>query len=288
MIVAETAEAYRFVTQPDHAELAGTFAEHWGNEAFEAPGPPAAVVLAAHDHDDGWRAYDRRPHLHDDGTPVDFREMSADPWVDLYDEGIEAVASVDPYAGLLVSMHGAGLRNRRYGLSPGWPETAPAFEAFVEREEERQVELARSVRDAEGPSRLDDVDLDLLAALHETGGPPDATLAAGSPLWRNYRLLQAWDTLSLSFCTSVSPPSYPKIDSIPTGAGGAEVSLSIEAEADGAFRVDPYPFDVDPLAASVPARTVAKDAFDDEAALFRAYYAATREPIEVTLRAGER
>ena len=283
VIVAETAEAYRFVTQPDHAELAGTFAEHWGNGAFDPPEPRASVVLAAHDHDDGWIDYDRRPHLDEDGTPVDFREMPAGPWIDLYDGGIEAVSSVDPYAGLLVSMHGAGLRSRRYGLSPDWPETAPAFSGFVERQEDRQAELARSIRDADGPARLDDADLDLLAALHESGGPPDDALAAASRLWRNYRLLQAWDTLSLSFCTSVSPPSYPAIDSVPTGEVGATETLSIEAVGNDGFRVEPYPFDVDPLDVSVPTRTVAKGAFEDDDGLFRAYYGTDREPEEFTL-----
>ena len=296
VIVAETEGAYRFVTQPDHAELAGVFAERWGNGPFEAPEPYAAVVLAAHDHDDGWRAYDRRPHLHDDGTPVDFREMSAGPWTALYDDGIEAVASVDAYAGLLVSMHGAGLRNRRYGLSPSWPETQPGFVEFVEREEARQAELARRIRDADdvhaggderdgdGDARLSGADQELLSTLHETGGPPDGSLARESRLWRNYRLLQAWDTLSLSFCTSVSPPSYPAIDSVPTGEAGSEATLSIEALGEGEFGVEPYPFDEEPLSVSVPARTVPKDAFEDETSLFRAYYGAERETVALALR----
>ena len=288
MIVAETEEAYRFVTQPDHAALAGRFAERWGNDRFDAPAP-AATILAAHDHDDGWTAYDRRPHLHDDGTPVDFREMSADPWVDLYHDGIEAVAAVDPYAGLLVSMHGAGLRNRRYGLSPNWPETQPDFRAFVEREEERQAELARTIQDGDrgavdGQPRLSEADVELLSALHETGGPPEESLAAGSRLWRNYRLLQAWDTLSLSFCTSVSPPSYPEVGSVPTGEASAEVTLSVEALGEDEFGVEPYPFDVEPLSVSVPARTVRKEAFEDERGLFRAYYEAGTERMAFTLR----
>ena len=84
MIVAETEPApgsaggYRFVTQPDHAALAGQFADQWGNDAFERPEPAAEVALAAHEHDDGWWPYDRRPHLGGDGPPVDFRGMPAD------------------------------------------------------------------------------------------------------------------------------------------------------------------------------------------------------------------
>jgi len=281
VIVAESEDGFRFVTQPDHADLAGQFAERWGNDRFEPPGPYAACVLAAHDHDDGWAAFDRRPRLHDDGTPIDFREMSAEPWVDLYEEGIEAVAEADPYAGLLVSMHGAGLRNRRYGLSPNWPETGPGFRAFVDREEARQEGLARELRAGGGPSRLSEADVDLLSTIHETGSAPSDT---DSPLWRNYELLQAWDTLSLSFCTSVSPPSYPEVGSVPTGAAGSEVTLTLEATGDGAFRIDPYPFDEEPLEVMVPARSVREDAFDDEESLFRAYYWAERETRSFRIR----
>ena len=281
MIVAETEEGYRFVTQPDHADLAGQFAERWGNDRFDVPAPYAACVLAAHDHDDGWSSFDRRPRLHDDGTPVDFREMPAEPWVDLYDAGIEAVAEADPYAGLLVSLHGAGLRNRRYGLSPNWPETQPGFRAFVERQAARQEELARELRAGGGSSRLSEADVELLSTMHETGSAPADT---DSRLWRNYELLQAWDTLSLSFCTSVSPPSYPEVGSVPTGPAGSEVTLTIEALDDGEFRVDPYPFDAEPLEVAVPARTVRKADFDDEASLFEAYYGAERETMGFSIR----
>lgn len=285
MIVAETDDGFRFVTQPDHADLAGQFAERWGNDRFDPPAPYAACVLAAHDHDDGWSSFDCRPRVHDDGTPIDFREMPADPWVDLYEAGIEAVAEADPYAGLLVSMHGAGLRNRRYGLSPSWPETQAAFREFVEREEARQSRLAAELRTSDGPSRLSGADVDLLSTMHETGSAPTDT---DSRLWRNYELLQAWDTLSLSFSTSVSPPSYPGISSVPRGAPGSEVSLTVEALGDGEFRVEPYPFGVEPLEVTVPTRTVRRADFDDEASLFEAYYGAERETVAFRIRRGGR
>lgn len=143
MIVAETATGYQFVSQPAHAALAGQFADHWGTDRFDRPDPFASLSLAAYAHDDGWYDYDRRPHLDAAGKPVDFREMPPSTWIDLYDEGIDAVVASDTYAGLLVSMHGAGLRNQRYGLSPGWPATPPEFEGFLEREHRRQDRHSR-------------------------------------------------------------------------------------------------------------------------------------------------
>lgn len=279
VIVAETPSAYRFVTQPEHARLAGRFAERWGDGPFDRPAPYPAAVAAAHTHDDGWWPYDRRPHLDADGAPVTFTSLPAPAWTELYDRGVEAVVELDRYAGLLVSMHGAGLRRRRYGLSPSWPDTPPAFAEFVDRQEARQRELLAALADRDDAPVSPD-DEALLASLHETGEPPDGT---ASRLWTNYALLQAWDALSLSFCTSVSPTD-DEIAAVPRRPGGPDATLSLEPGADGGVTVEPYPFDADPLVARVAARTVEKAAFDDEDELVGAYYAAGLEPFAVELR----
>jgi hypothetical protein len=284
MIVAETDDGYRFVTQPDHAALVGLLADHWGNEEFEAPEPSPSVAIAAHTHDDGWWPRDRRPYLREDGTPENFTEIDADPWIDLYDEGIPSVIELDRYAGLLVSMHGSGLRKRRYGLSPSWSETPERYREFVDRQEARQRELAESLYD-EGDDRVEERDLEMLDALHESGEPPTDH---GSRLWRNYGLLQAWDTLSLSFCTTTSPPSYDPVGPVPMEGEDQGTELSIEALGDGTFEIRPYPFGVDPLVASMATRTVPHRSFDDGAALVRAFYGSDREVEELRLRSGDR
>lgn len=284
MIVAETDGGYQFVTQPAHARLAGAFADRWGTDRFDDPAPDAAMRLAAYEHDVGWWAYDRHPHLDGDGRPVDFREMDAATWTDLYDEGIDTVAGMDRYAGLLVSMHGSGLRRRRYDLSPSWPETPDPFRPFVEREEDRQARLLEELR-ATGDERVSEEDATLLSALHESGTPRGR--GTHSRLWHNYRLLQAWDTLSLAFCVTVSPPGYRGIDAVPTNESSTDATLSVEATGDDEYRVDPYPFDESPLTVTVPTRTVGRQRFESETELLRAYYRARRERASFTLvRAG--
>jgi hypothetical protein len=280
MIVAETDDAYRFVTQPDHAALAGQFADRWGNGRFERPRPRPGVVAAAYTHDDGWWAYDRRPHLDAEGRPVTFTAVPAETWVPLYDDGVDAAVDVDPYAGLLVSMHGAGLRRRRYGLSPSWSDTPAEYAAFVDRQETRQSRLLAELREAARDVDVSASTAALLESLHETGEPP---ADHDERLWTNYVLLQAWDVLSLAFCTTASPPAFEEVAPVPTGRGD-EATLSVTRVAPGEFRVEPYPFDASPLAVSVPTRTVRRDAFDDEAGLVRAYYAAGRETSAFTLR----
>ncbi|MFB6173710.1 MAG: DUF3891 family protein [Halobacteriales archaeon] len=278
MIVTGTDGGLRFVTQPAHARLAGRFADRWGGGPFDPPAPRPAVAMAAHRHDDGWWRYDRRPHLDAAGDPVDFRSTPPETWIDLYTRGIESAVDLDPYAGLLVSLHGAGLRRRRYGLSPSWPATPPAFAAFVESEEARQRDLLAELRDS---GRADGADAELLRALHRDGRPP---AECASRLWRNYALLQAWDALSLALCGLGPEPDERRVDDVPTGDGGRTVTLSVVPLGDAALRVEPYPFDAAPLRATVPARTVPADAVDDERSLLEAYYRAEREPLRFALR----
>lgn len=280
MIVAETNHGYQFVTQPDHAALAGQFADRWGTDRFDEPTPRGPLRIAAYNHDLGWWTYDRRPHLDTEGEPIDFRGMDTQTWIDLYETGIDAVVELDAYAGLLVSLHGAGLRRRRYGLSPSWPETPRSYTSFVRRQEALQTRLLDDLLAAEDAS-VSAEDRDVLSALHESGSAPDGT---DSRLWYNYRLLQAWDTLSLGFCTTATPPHPSSVAPVPTGPGEADTELTISGLGEGEFGVDPYPFETSPLVATVPSRTVRRAEFDDEASLVRAYYRAEREMTEFTFR----
>jgi len=45
MIIAESDEHYRMITQNDHGDLAGQFAAHWGNEQFARLKPYQSMVL---------------------------------------------------------------------------------------------------------------------------------------------------------------------------------------------------------------------------------------------------
>jgi hypothetical protein len=289
--VAETAAGYQFVTQPDHAALAGQFADAWGSESVDRPDPFESLVLAAYAHDTGWRTYDRRPHLAD-GEPVDFRDVPVDTWIDLYDEGVAVVAEMDAYAGVLVSMHGAGLRNQRYGLSPEWPETPPEYREFVDREQRRQRGLLDDLlgdgNGSVGESAARDppaseADRTLLRSLHADEGVPDGY---DGRLWADYRRLQAWDALSLSFCITDDPPGYGEIGAVPTNGPRDETALSVARVGPDEYTVDPYPFGEAPLVVTLPVRTVAEPV-GDESALARAYYAAGRETRRFTLRRAE-
>ncbi|WP_418280523.1 DUF3891 family protein [Halorubrum sp. DTA98] len=285
MILAGTSDGIRFVTQPDHAALAGRLAELWGGEEFASPTPTAAVRLAVHAHDDGWWPRDRRPRLGPDGSPQAFHELPASAWLRLYRRGIDDVARTDRYAGLLVSMHGSGLRRRRYGLSPSWGATPAEFSEFVDREEDRQRSLALALRNDPDDDRVSAADVDLLRTLHEGGRAPDG--ADGVRLWRNYRLLAALDAFSLRLCaTNGTGATEPiTVEHVPTKPGTGDVTVTARPVTPGEYEASPYPFRDSPVTVCVPARTVTTTSFPDESTLLERYYEADTEDLAFTLRA---
>jgi hypothetical protein len=54
MLRLETETGWWLVTHPDHARLAGAFAQRWGNDLFLPPEPRENVLRGIARHDDGW------------------------------------------------------------------------------------------------------------------------------------------------------------------------------------------------------------------------------------------
>ena len=74
------------VTQPDHGQIAGYLAAHWGNDEFNAPGYyhksddhnrlKDEVILAVSEHDNGWWEWEATPELNEnDGLPLNLTEF---------------------------------------------------------------------------------------------------------------------------------------------------------------------------------------------------------------------
>jgi hypothetical protein len=164
MIVRYAGDAWQVVLQTDHAELSGAFARAW---ADQGPGH-ASLAIAAERHDDGWAVWERSPRVDGDGKPVNFLDVDVRSHLAFYRAGIAAITEHDPDAGLLVSMHGAGIYRQRYGLDPSMvlsraPEVQGLVDAFVAEQEAK------------------------------FGGAPGSRQD-------DYALLQLYDRLSLYFC----------------------------------------------------------------------------------------
>jgi hypothetical protein len=164
MIVRDAGDAWQVVLQTDHADLSGAFARSWTERGANHD----ALVIAADRHDDGWAVWEQAPRVDESGKPVNFLEVDVRSHLAFYRAGIAAVTEHDADAGLLVSMHGAGIYRQRYGLDPALKLT-------------RAAELQREV--------------DAFVAEQEAkfGGEPGDRAD-------DYALLQVFDRLSLYFC----------------------------------------------------------------------------------------
>jgi Protein of unknown function (DUF3891) len=164
VIVRDAGDAWQVVLQTDHADLSAAFARAWAEQ-----GPNhASLVVAAERHDDGWAVWEQAPRVDETGKPVNFLEVDVRSHLAFYRAGIAAISEQDADAGLLVSMHGAGIYRQRYGLDPALkltraPELQEEVDAFVAEQE--------ATFGGEPGERRDD-----------------------------YTLLQVYDRLSLYFC----------------------------------------------------------------------------------------
>ena len=223
------------VRQPDHGLQSGEFARHWGNETTPPFEPRVPMIEAGSRHDDGWAGWEERPSLDPQtGQPWQFFKLTPHEHVPLYRRGIRMAAESDPYTGLLVSMHGAGLYNDRYGTFRLAEQHFSAEErAIVDEFLAEQALFQTSL--AERALRREE-------RTHVTTDPN---------VWYNYLLLQVWDRLSLQYAFRLAADG--EIGPLPRPDGTQGV-LHCTADGDFALRLDPYPFDESPCRFPVAAR----------------------------------
>jgi hypothetical protein len=230
------------VLQPEHAELSEEVARAWAD-----CGPRhASVVLAARRHDDGWATWERSPRVDDDGKPVSFLDVHVPAHLAFYRAGIAAITDEDPYAGLLVSMHGAGIYRQRYGADPSLaltraPEVQELVDAFVDEQEGGY------------PGRMTEAGVDDALRLED------------------YHRLQWYDRFSLAFCLREwDDPGEP-----------FEVgTFRFEPVGPWRTRVAPWPFAASEVACSLVRRLVPKRAWT-QAEFREAFFALPAERMTI-------
>jgi hypothetical protein len=278
MIVAEGPEHYRLITQNDHGDLAGQFAAHWGNQNFARLKPYQSMVLAAEAHDNGWWHWDVNPSVDDKGKPLAFTQTPRETRSGFYGKGIDGVADKDLYAGLMVSMHGVGLPQQRYGTMPSMTKRVDEYSLkFIEeREPTHQVMM------------------DQVARMEQYAG-----VNSQEWIWFNYRMMQVFDRLSLFFCANFDIVSVPEtgahsagkgyygpiIDPAPVRFGTADGVVRLRAVDKATAVADPYPFDQSPLRVGVRGRLIPRIAYKSQEHFREVYMKTPREVFDFTLKA---
>jgi hypothetical protein len=273
MLRLESQNGWWLVTHPDHARLAGAFAEHWGNEQFLPPEPRANVLKGIARHDDGWAARDASPQITRQGLPSAFSvelvgKYSAFEEIDLVDylavrdRAVRLIASEDAYAAVLISMHTYNLLTAHADRSTIAPADLPLLDTFLEQQKAFQQSLRERI--AADASFTQEQSSDAAILDH-------------------FRLLQATDNLSLLACTSFSKPAnllHPL-----SLRGGGHVEVQVHPLGSRHFKLDPYPFAEPSKTFSFPARHVQGKRFSSSTELQERFREAHVETLSVTVKA---
>lgn len=262
MIRDETDTHWILVTHPDHARLAGEFADAWGNARFPRPQPFSHIAYAIYHHDDGWKPRDAEPSLTKQNRPEAFtkalvgaysafEEIDLPSYLGVRGRATADVAAGDEYAGILVSMHTCNLLTEQADLSTIRPEHRPAHAQFIAEQRAWQATTAAKLG------------------------------AKAEELQRGFEFLQCCDNLSLIVCSAYGSirelrHTHPDVD-------GVRQRITCVPLGQNTYYVDPWPCRESKVVFSLPFRLVAKKDVTDLDSYRRAFHAATVKHLTITL-----
>lgn len=273
MLRLESETGWWLVTHPDHARLAGAFAERWGNDLFLSPEPRVNVLKGIARHDDGWLARDAAPQITRQGKPSAFsvelvgkysafEEIDLPDYLAVRDRAVRLIAAQDPYAALLISMHTYSLLSEHADRSTIAADQLPLLDQFLEHQKSFQQSLCQQI------------------AISPLFTPEQTDESA---VLDHFRLLQATDNLSLLTCVDFRQPAH-LLHPLPLRNGGHSPVI-VRTAAPRRFVLDPYPFAEPSLSFQFPARHVEGKLFSSAAELQVQFNAATLRTLSVTVSA---
>jgi hypothetical protein len=261
MLVRDRGDSWQLVLQPDHADLSGQLAAAWGGGAVAEPSRREGMVLAATRHDDGWGVWDRRPGWDPErARPRAFLDVPVPVHLAFYRAAIAAVTNEDPYAGMMISMHGAGIYNGRYGTQPSLglsdqEQHRAEVDAFIAEQEAAYRRIGEELR-------LDERDR-----------------------WTDYLLLQLYDRLSLYFCLRDAESGEAEtLEPVPTPDG--DTAFRLEPAGPWRVRIAPFPFAASPARFTLVRRVMAKRDYAGNADFRRDFFTLAPETVSITMEAG--
>jgi hypothetical protein len=274
MLRLETETGWWLVTHPDHARLAGAFAERWGNELFLPPEPREHVLRGIARHDDGWAARDAVPQITRQGKPSafstelvgkysGFEEIDLPDYLAVRDRAVRLIAAEDPYAAVLISMHTYSLLNDHSDRSTIAAEQLPLLDEFLQGQKALQDSWRKQI--ASNPNLKPEY-------------------KSENTILDHFRLLQANDYLSLLTCVDFQKPAN-LLHALPT-RDSKHIPIQVRTIGSRHFVLDPYPFTEPLITFQFPARHAKGKHFSSAKELQDAFAAAPVEMLSVTVRAG--
>ncbi|MBT2691691.1 DUF3891 family protein [Bacillus sp. ISL-55] len=106
MIIHKRKHEFVMVAQHDHAKVSRDAAQCWRDEYFLGKDKKDSVILAVREHDRCWLEPDKNPLWNEQAQqPYSFMDYPGSPKLAFYTKGIDEIVKMDPYAGLLCSLH---------------------------------------------------------------------------------------------------------------------------------------------------------------------------------------
>ena len=169
MIIRRDNDSLLFLTQPDHARLAAELLSRWAADGFAAHPRRDAILLAAREHDNGWRELDEEIVFDAaEGRALDFMGAPAGVKQAVWPRAVDRLTEASAYAAALVARHAVFVYDS-FRANPDWSDFFRRMSARVD-------------------------------VLRERAGIDAADLES------DYRFLAVADLLSLSFCSAWAEP----------------------------------------------------------------------------------
>ncbi|MGH2410612.1 MAG: DUF3891 family protein [Chloroflexota bacterium] len=224
MIIRKAGGELVIARQTDHMAQVARMAARWGNARFPAPEHREETIRAAGLHDAGWRIWEDAPTLlPETGRPRNFTEIERPVHAAFYREGVDSAVAIDPYTGLLASLHASVL----YAGVDGW-DLASLIPPDNPDRSDIEREFINDQMALQGRLRS------MLASK-----PRYAASVAPARLWPAYLRLRAWDRLSLYFL--YRGLGEGEIDHIPENDG--ESTIFFRQTGARSAIAEPWPFD---------------------------------------------
>jgi len=200
VIVRHAGDVLHFITQPDHARLAGAVMQH--DIALIQHPRRASILLAITEHDNGWTEPDAAPLIDPaTGLPRDFISAPIAVRQGVWPRGV-ARLSHEPWAAALVAQHAIAILER-YRSDSAWTQF------FAEMEDTRETML-----------RASGVALEELQADYRFLGFGDLMSLTFCNDWTDRQQLDAWSVRLSGSQVLVSPDLF----------GGVSIPITIDAK----------------------------------------------------------
>jgi hypothetical protein len=225
-------------------------------------------------HDSGWPLHDREPTLNAAGIPLHVFETPISISVAVWAESTRAARAVNPYTGLLVSLHAFALSAIAYQhYAEPDVRSQSAKELFqLNKFQQLQIETQEQIRLQLGMK----TDMALHLGLAPRGAGAEEDL-----LRFNYQILRTMDQISLALLCGGRP--FSTIDELSPRPGHEPLDLRVGYAGKWTVTISPWPFDVDLIDLEVPFVRVVAQVFSTVEAFREVFAAAPREiqPVRV-------